>query len=48
MTDSICEHFHIAASHPALSWTELALAGGYSDQPHFNREFHAFTGITPS
>jgi AraC-like DNA-binding protein len=36
-----------AAAHPALSWTELALAGGYSDQPHFNREFHAFAGITP-
>ena len=37
-----------AASHPALSWTELALASGYSDQPHFNREFRAFAGITPS
>lgn len=37
-----------AAAHPALSWTELALAGGYSDQSHFNREFQAFAGITPS
>ena len=37
-----------AATHPALSWTELALAHGYSDQSHFNREFHAFAGITPS
>jgi AraC-like DNA-binding protein len=36
-----------AAARPALSWTELAMAGGYSDQPHFNREFHAFAGITP-
>lgn len=36
-----------AAAHPAMSWTELALAGGYSDQSHFNREFHAFAGITP-
>ncbi len=36
-----------AASHPTLSWTELALAGGYSDQSHFNREFQAFAGITP-
>ena len=36
-----------AAAHPAVSWTELALAGGYSDQAHFNREFHAFAGITP-
>ncbi len=36
-----------AASHPALSWTELAFLGGYSDQSHFNREFHAFAGLTP-
>jgi AraC-like DNA-binding protein len=37
-----------ATTHPARSWTELALAHGYSDQPHFNREFRAFSGITPS
>ena len=36
-----------AATHPALSWTNLALAHGYSDQSHFNREFRAFAGITP-
>jgi len=36
-----------AASHPTLPWTELALAGGYSDQSHFNREFQAFAGMTP-
>ncbi|MGH8146326.1 MAG: helix-turn-helix domain-containing protein [Rhodanobacteraceae bacterium] len=36
-----------AATRPALSWTELALAAGYSDQSHFNREFRVFTGITP-
>lgn len=36
-----------AVARPALSWTDLALAHGYSDQPHFNREFRAFTGITP-
>jgi AraC-like DNA-binding protein len=36
-----------AAAHPALSWTELALAHGYSDQPHFNREFRAFAGMAP-
>ncbi|HET7223546.1 MAG TPA: AraC family transcriptional regulator [Rhodanobacteraceae bacterium] len=36
-----------AVAHPTLSWTELALAGGYSDQSHFNREFRAFAGIPP-
>jgi len=36
-----------AANHPGLPWTDLALAHGYSDQPHFNREFRAFAGITP-
>jgi AraC-like DNA-binding protein len=36
-----------AAAHPALPWTDLALAHGYSDQPHFNREFRVLAGITP-
>lgn len=35
------------ATRPTASWTELALAGGYSDQAHFSHEFRAFAGITP-
>ncbi|RZL92510.1 MAG: AraC family transcriptional regulator [Variovorax sp.] len=28
-------------------WVELALQAGYSDQPHFNRDFLEITGLTP-
>ncbi|MDM0073870.1 AraC family transcriptional regulator [Variovorax sp. J2P1-59] len=31
----------------ALPWAELALQAGYSDQPHFNRDFLQITGMTP-
>ncbi len=33
--------------NPSASWTDLALDAGYSDQPHFNREFREFAGLTP-
>jgi AraC-like DNA-binding protein len=31
----------------AASWAEIALAAGYSDQPHLYRDFHDFAGISP-
>jgi AraC-like DNA-binding protein len=35
------------AAAPSASWIELALDGNYSDQPHFNRQFREFAGVTP-
>jgi len=35
------------AAAPDARWAEIALEAGYADQPHFNREFLAFTGVSP-
>jgi methylphosphotriester-DNA--protein-cysteine methyltransferase len=31
-----------------VDWTEIALASGYYDQPHFNHDFREFAGMSPS
>jgi AraC-like DNA-binding protein len=36
------------AIHPNTNWVDIALACGYYDQAHFNHEFAAFTGLSPS
>jgi AraC-like DNA-binding protein len=37
----------LASRRPDASLAELALDAGYSDQPHFNREFRELTDMAP-
>jgi AraC-like DNA-binding protein len=37
----------LAAAEPGTPWAELALAAGYSDQPHLNRDFAELAGMSP-
>lgn len=39
---------HRVYGAPAVDWPEIAYLHGYADQPHFNREFREFSGLTPS
>jgi AraC-like DNA-binding protein len=34
-------------TEPGISWVMLAFDAGYSDQPHFIREFREFAGVSP-
>jgi AraC-like DNA-binding protein len=36
------------ATHPAARWDAIAADSGYADQAHLIREFHQFTGATPT
>ena len=36
------------ATHPAARWDAIAADSGYTDQAHLIRDFHQFTGASPT
>lgn len=38
---------HLLVRQPCMPLVEVALAAGYSDQPHLNRELRALAGVSP-
>jgi len=38
----------VAQARPGVDWSRVAADCGFHDQPHLNREFRAFSGMTPS
>jgi len=39
---------HLIRQRESIHWADIACACGYYDQAHFVKEFHAFSGLTPT